>query len=102
MNNNVYPKPNWCACCFCNPISTRELRPTPLLSGIATSYALPILPGLRQHIPHKLHAGSAQIWFRFNSFIALALADRLGGAPALLMIAVLIGVCVPLFNVAAV
>ena len=72
------------------------------LSGIAMSYALPFLPGLRQHIPPKLHAGSAQIGFRFNSFIALALADRLGGAPALLMIAVLIGVCVPLFNVGAV
>ena len=72
------------------------------LSGIAMSYALPHLPGLRQHIAPKLHAGSAQIGFRFNSFIALALADRLGGAPALLMIAVLIGVCVPLFNVGAV
>jgi malonate transporter len=72
------------------------------LCGIAMSYALPYLPGLRQHIPPKLHAGSAQIGFRFNSFIALALADRLGGAPALLMIAVLIGVCVPLFNVGAV
>lgn len=72
------------------------------LSAIAMSYALPYLPCLRQHIPQKLHAGSAQIGFRFNSFIALALADRLGGAPALLMIAVLIGVCVPLFNVGAV
>ena len=72
------------------------------ISGIAMSYALPYLPGLRQHIPPKLHAGSAQIGFRFNSFIALALADRLGGPPALLMIAVLIGVCVPLFNVGAV
>jgi predicted permease len=72
------------------------------LFAIGLSYALPHLPGLRQHIPAKLHAGSAQIGFRFNSFIALALADRLGGAPALLMIAVLIGVCVPLFNVAAV
>ena len=72
------------------------------LCGIVMSYALPFLPGLRQHIPLKMHAGSAQIGFRFNSFIALALADRLGGAPALLMSAVLIGVCVPLFNVGAV
>ena len=72
------------------------------LCGIGLSYALPRLPVLGAHIPAPLHAGSAQIGFRFNSFIALALADRLGGAPALLMIAVLIGVCVPLFNVAAV
>ena len=44
----------------------------------------------------------AQIAFRFNSFIALALAERLAGARGLLLIAVLIGVCVPLFNVGAV
>lgn len=72
------------------------------LSAIAMSYALPHIPGLRAHIPPKLHAGSAQVGFRFNSFIALALADRLGGPPALLMIAMLIGVCVPLLNVGAV
>jgi predicted permease len=40
--------------------------------------------------------------FRFNSFIGLALADRLAGPQGLLLIAVLIGVCVPLFNVGAV
>jgi hypothetical protein len=40
--------------------------------------------------------------FRFNSFIGLALAERLAGAQGLLLIAVLIGVCVPLFNVGAV
>ena len=72
------------------------------VSAIGMSYALPYIPGLKSHIPLQLHAGSAQIGFRFNSFIALALADRLGGPPALLMIAVLIGVCVPLFNVGAV
>ena len=40
--------------------------------------------------------------FRFNSFVGLALAERLAGAQGLLLIAVLIGVCVPLLNVAAV
>jgi hypothetical protein len=40
--------------------------------------------------------------FRFNSFIGLALADRLAGPQGLLLIAVLIGVCVPLFNIGAV
>ena len=49
-----------------------------------------------------MHAASAQVAFRFNSFIGLAIAERLAGAQGLLMIAVLIGVCVPLFNVAAV
>ena len=72
------------------------------VSGIALAYLLPHLPGLRQRIDRREHAASAQIAFRFNSFIGLALAERLGGAQGLQLIAVLIGVCVPLFNVAAV
>ena len=70
--------------------------------GIGLAYALPHLPGLGQHIDRRAHAASAQVAFRFNSFIALALAERLAGPQGLLLIAVLIGVCVPLFNVAAV
>ncbi len=72
------------------------------LGCIGFAYALPHLPLIGRHIDKRLHAGSAQIGFRFNSFIALALADRVAGPEALLLIAVLIGVCVPLFNVAAV
>ena len=72
------------------------------LSGIAMAYALPYVPGLRSHIDRRDHAASAQIGFRFNSFICLALAERLAGAQGLLLIAVLIGVCVPMFNIAAV
>jgi predicted permease len=69
---------------------------------VALSYALPHVPGLRQHVDRRLHAASAQVAFRFNSFIGLAIAERLAGAEGLLLIAVLIGVCVPLFNAAAV
>jgi malonate transporter and related proteins len=47
-------------------------------------------------------ACSAQIAFRFNAFIALAMAERLAGREGVLLIAVLIGVCVPLCNVGAV
>jgi predicted permease len=72
------------------------------LSGIALAYSLPHLPWLSQHIPSRDHAASAQVAFRFNSFVGLALADRLAGPQGLLLIAVLIGVCVPLFNVGAV
>jgi predicted permease len=72
------------------------------LCSIGLSYAIAKLPLLRKHIDTRLHAASAQVAFRFNSFIALALADRIAGPQALLLIAVLIGVCVPLFNVAAV
>ena len=72
------------------------------LCGIALAYSLPHLPWLGKHINPREHAASAQIAFRFNSFIALALADKLAGSQGLQLIAVLIGVCVPLFNVAAV
>jgi len=72
------------------------------LCGIAMAYALPFVPGLGSHIDRRDHAASAQIGFRFNSFICLALAERLAGAQGLLLIAVLIGVCVPMFNIAAV
>ncbi|MDO9360605.1 MAG: AEC family transporter [Polaromonas sp.] len=72
------------------------------VAGIALAYSLPYLPWLGARIDRREHAASAQIAFRFNSFIALALADRLAGAEGLLLIAVLIGVCVPLFNVGAV
>ncbi|MDD5333979.1 MAG: AEC family transporter [Rhodoferax sp.] len=72
------------------------------LSGIALAYSIPYWPWLGRHVPARAHAASAQVAFRFNSFIGLALADRLAGAQGLLQIAVLIGVCVPLFNVGAV
>jgi malonate transporter len=72
------------------------------LSGIALAYSLPYLPWMGKRIDKRDHAASAQVAFRFNSFIGLALAERLAGSEGLQMIAVLIGVCVPLFNVAAV
>jgi hypothetical protein len=72
------------------------------LTGIALAYSLPYWPWLGRHIPAREHAASAQVAFRFNSFIGLALADRLAGPQGLLLIAVLIGVCVPLFNIGAV
>ena len=76
-----------------------------LLTGaclVALAYILPFLPGFKSHFTSRDHAASAQIAFRFNSFIGLALAERLAGAPGLLLISVLIGICVPLFNMAAV
>jgi predicted permease len=72
------------------------------LSGIALAYAIPWLPWIGHHIDARQHAAGAQIAFRFNSFIGLALADRLGGPQGLLLVAILIGFCVPMFNVAAV
>lgn len=72
------------------------------VSGIALAYALPHLPFMGRHIDTRQHAASAQVAFRFNSFIGLALAERLAGPEGLQLLAVLIGFCVPLFNVGAV
>lgn len=72
------------------------------LSGIAMAYVVPHLPGLRRLVDRREHAAAAQVAFRFNSFIGLALAERLAGPQGLQLIAVLIGFCVPLFNIGAV
>lgn len=67
-------------------------------AGIVMAYALRWLPGVDQ----RLHASGAQTAFRFNSYVALALAERLAGGPGVASMAVVISVCVPLCNVAAV
>ena len=72
------------------------------LAGVAMAYSLPRLPWLGRQINAREHAASAQVAFRFNSFIGLALAERLAGSQGVQLLAVLIGVCVPLFNIAAV
>ena len=70
--------------------------------GIALSWLIPHVPGLARHIEPRDHAGAAQVAFRFNSYIALALAARVAGEAGSQAVAILIGVCVPLINVAAV
>ncbi len=67
-------------------------------TGIATAYALRGVRGVDSH----LHASGAQVAFRFNSYVALALAERLAGAPGLAWTALLVAVCVPVCNIAAV
>jgi predicted permease len=62
--------------------------------AIALSYSLPYWPILGKRLNKRDHAASAQVGFRFNSFIALALAERLAGPEGLLLISMLIGVCV--------
>ena len=69
-----------------------------LLCGVALAYALKLWPG----VDARLHASGAQTAFRFNSFIALAVAERLGGAEALTSMALLIALGVPICNVCAV
>jgi hypothetical protein len=67
-------------------------------AGVLLAYALRWLP----RVDPQLHASGAQTAFRFNSFIALALAERLAGPQGLAWVALLIALCVPLCNVAAV
>lgn len=67
-------------------------------SGIALATLLRWWPG----VDARMHASGAQIAFRFNSYIALALAERLAGAQGVAWIAVLIALCVPLCNAGAV
>jgi len=72
------------------------------LGGIALAYSVPYWPGFGRHFAARQHAASAQVAFRFNSFIGLALAERLAGAPGLLVMALVIGISVPLMNIGAV
>jgi predicted permease len=66
--------------------------------GIALAYALGRWPG----VDARTHASGAQCAFRFNTYVALALAERIGRAEGVAAVALLMAVCVPVCNVAAV
>ncbi len=69
-----------------------------VIGGVALAYALRYVPG----VDERLHASGAQTAFRFNSYVGLALAERLAGAPGLASQALLVALCVPVCNIAAV
>jgi malonate transporter and related proteins len=66
--------------------------------GIAVASSLRWLPGI--DVPRQ--ASGAQVAFRFNSYVALALAERLEGSAGVAWTALLVALCVPLCNVGAV
>ena len=66
--------------------------------GVAAAYALHAWPG----VDARLHASGAQTAFRFNSYVALAMAERLEGTPGVAWMALIMSVCIPVCNVAAV
>lgn len=70
--------------------------------GVLLAYSIPRWPGLGRHIERAHHAGGAQVAFRFNSFIALALSEKIMGGTGVALLSVLIGFCVPVLNAAAV
>ena len=69
-----------------------------VLVGMVLVHLLRLWPGLDRH----LHASGAQTAFRFNSYVALALADRLIGQQGVAWTALLIALCVPICNIGAV
>lgn len=87
-----------------NPISPGSALPLAgsglavICLGVLLSYSLRLWPG----VDARLHASGAQTAFRFNSYVALALADRLAGAPGVAWTALIVAICVPVANVAAV
>lgn len=87
-----------------SPLDFRSTAPLALAGfavvaiGIALSLALTRWPG----VDTRLHASGAQVAFRFNSYVALALADKLAGPAGVTWTAMLVAVCVPLCNFGAV
>ncbi|MEN9628470.1 MAG: hypothetical protein RJA10_1697, partial [Pseudomonadota bacterium] len=66
--------------------------------GIGVATGLRLVPG----VDARLHASGAQVAYRFNTYVALAVGERLAGAAGLAWVALLVALCVPLVNVAAV
>jgi malonate transporter len=68
------------------------------LAGMALSaLAMPLF-----RLPHATFASCFQCAFRFNTYVALAAANRVAGAAGVSAISLLVGVLVPLVNIAAV
>jgi malonate transporter and related proteins len=92
-----------------NSILKSPLQPAQTLSLAAAALGivgsgilLAALIGRLPRVDARLHASGAQTAFRFNSFIALALAERLAGPQGLAYMALCIALSVPIANVAAV
>ena len=79
---------------------------TPMLAVAALYMGAGILLGLLArpllHAPGKVYAATFQSFFRFNSYVGLAIAGSLHGAQGLAAIGLLMGFMVPIANVASV
>ena len=75
------------------------------LEGIGFTVAGMLLSALAHplfRLPHPTFAACFQCGFRFNTYVALAAAARIGGADGVAAMSLLVGLLVPLVNVAAV
>jgi predicted permease len=75
------------------------------LVGVAFTLVGMLLSALAQpllRLPRATFAACFQCGFRFNTYVALAAASRLGGAEGVALMSMLIGILVPVVNVAAV
>ena len=73
--------------------------------GVAFTLVGMLLSALAQplfRLPRATFAACFQCGFRFNTYVALAAASRLGGAEGVALMSMLIGILVPVVNVAAV
>jgi len=79
---------------------------TPMLGVAALYMGAGILLGLLArpllHAPDKVYAATFQSFFRFNSYVGLAIAGSLHGQAGLAAIGLLMGFMVPIANVASV
>jgi predicted permease len=72
------------------------------LGFTAAGMALSALAQPLFRLPHPTFAACFQCGFRFNTYVALAAASRIGGAEGVATMSVLVGLLVPVVNVAAV
>ncbi|MBR7783757.1 AEC family transporter [Undibacterium luofuense] len=76
-----------------------------LITGVLTTFAAIVLGSVCRFIffnPGKTFVSGVQTAFRFNSYIALAVASRIAGEQGTALMALLIGFLVPVCNIAAV
>lgn len=87
-----------------SPLSLASAGP---LVSVALAYtlagmALSALARPLFHMPRPVFAACFQCGFRFNTYLALAITSRLAGERGLAAVSLLVGVLVPVVNVAAV
>ncbi|MFT3805142.1 MAG: AEC family transporter [Burkholderiaceae bacterium] len=86
------------------PLSLGDALP-PVLTVVASAGVALLLVALAPRVldvdPRKFASG-AQCAFRFNTYVALALSQRLAGDAGLALCAMLVGVMVPISNVGAI